>query len=115
MSDTALLDSLPLAPSEDPFVVEHGGFYRRWFYMIDDIQLLKDTVASLKGTTDDLWVPPWRELGRKFEDEAEALAAKGDQKGARAKFLQAKTFYSIARFPRPLTALKEALELVLIP
>ncbi len=110
MGDSTLLDSLPLAPSEDPFVVEHGGFYRRWFYMIDDIQLFKDTVASLEGTTDDLWVPPWRGLGRKFETEAEALAARGDGAGARAKFLQAKTFYSIARFPRSLTPLKEEVD-----
>jgi dienelactone hydrolase len=107
MSDTSILDTLPLAPSEDPFVVEHGGFYRRWFYMIDDLQLLQDTVATLKGTTDDLWVPVWRGIGKKFEDEAEDLAAKGEGAAARAKFLQAKTFYSIARFPRPLTPLKE--------
>ena len=60
MSGKSILDTLPLAPSEDPFVVEHGGFYRRWFYMIDDLQLLQDTVATLKGTTDDLWVPVWR-------------------------------------------------------
>ncbi len=107
MSDTAILESLPLAPSEDPFVVEHGGFYRRWFYMIEDLQLLKDTVATLKGTTDDLWVPVWRDLGKRFEDEGESLAAKGDGQAAKAKFLQAKTFYSLARFPRPLTPLKE--------
>ncbi|MBT3352414.1 MAG: alpha/beta hydrolase [Nitrospinaceae bacterium] len=107
MTDTSILDSLPVAPSEDPFVVEHGGFYRRWFSMIDDIQLLKDTVASLKGTTDNLWVPVWRDIGRKFETEAEALAAKGDGSAARAKFLQAKSYYSLARFPRPLTPLKE--------
>ena len=39
---------LPFAPSENPFVVEHGGFYRRWFSMIDDIEILKKTVASLE-------------------------------------------------------------------
>ena len=66
MSATSILDTLPLAPSESPFVVEHGGFYRRWFYMIDDLQLLQDTVATLKGTTDDLWVPVWRGIGKKF-------------------------------------------------
>jgi len=24
------MDTLPFAPSENPFVIEHGGFYRRW-------------------------------------------------------------------------------------
>lgn len=104
---TATIEALPMAPGEDPFVVEHGGFYRRWFSMVEDIGLLKRTVASLKGTTDDLWVPPWREIGRRYEREAEALLAKGDKAGARAKFLEAKSYYSIARFPHPLTPLKE--------
>ncbi|MEE9274627.1 MAG: prolyl oligopeptidase family serine peptidase [bacterium] len=107
MAQADALDALSFAPSEDPFVVEHGGFYRRWFYMVEDIQTLKDTAASLTGTTDDLWVPPWREAGRRYEAEAERLAAAGDGAAARAKFLQAKTYYSIARFPRPLTPLKE--------
>ncbi|MFC1491592.1 prolyl oligopeptidase family serine peptidase [Nitrospinota bacterium] len=111
MSNASILESLPIAPSENPFVIEHGGFYRRWFSMIDDLQLLKDTVVTLKGTTDDLWVPVWRGIGRRFEDEAEQLAAKEEGAVARAKFLQAKTFYSIARFPRPLTPLKEEVNL----
>lgn len=95
------------APSENPFAVEHGGFYRRWLSMIDDLELLKNTVASLKGTTDNLWVPVWREIGKRFEDEADALSEKGDREGARKKYIQAKTFYSIGRFPRPLTPAKE--------
>ncbi len=101
------LDNLPFAPSEDPFVVEHGGFYRRWFSMIEDIEELKGAVASLKGTTDDLWVPVWRGLGARYEDQAEESAASGDTSAAREKFLLAKTYYSLARFPRPLTPLKE--------
>ena len=40
-------------------------------------------------------------------DALKDLAAKGEGAAARAKFLQAKTFYSIARFPHPLTPLKE--------
>ncbi len=107
MSTPSALETLPFAPSEDPFVVEHGGFYRRWIHMVEDLELLKKTVASLEGTTDDLWVPAWRGIGKRYEAEAERLAARGDRKGARAKFLQAKTYYSIARFPRPLTPLKE--------
>ena len=106
MNDTSL-DSLPFAPSEDPFVVEHGGFYRRWFSMIEDIEELKSAVASLKGTTDDLWVPVWREIGARYEELAEESAASGDTSAAREKFLLAKTYYSLARFPRPLTPLKE--------
>ena len=106
MNDTSL-ENLPFAPSEDPFVVEHGGFYRRWFYMIEDIGELKSAVASLEGTTDDLWVPVWLKIGQRYEKQAEELAAGGDASVARQKFLQAKTYYSIARFPRPLTPLKE--------
>ncbi len=64
---------LPFAPSEDPFAVEHGGFYRRWLHMIEDVEELKSAVASLKGTTDDLWVPVWREIGERREREAERL------------------------------------------
>ena len=101
------LENLPFAPSEDPFVVEHGGFYRRWFYMIEDIEELKSAVASLEGTTDDLWVPVWLKIGQRYEKLAEELAVGGDASAAREKFLLAKTYYSIARFPRPLTPLKE--------
>ena len=106
MNDTPL-ENLPFAPSEDPFVVEHGGFYRRWFYMIEDIGELKSAVASLEGTTDDLWVPVWLKIGQRCEKTAEKLAAGGDASAAREKFLLAKTYYSLARFPRPLTPLKE--------
>ncbi len=106
MADSSL-ENLPFAPSEDPFVVEHGGFYRRWLSMIQDLEELKNTVASLKGTTDDLWVPLWRGIGARHEQEAEESAASGDTTGAQEKFLLAKTYYSIARFPRPLTPLKE--------
>ena len=106
MSDSSL-ENLPFAPSEDPFVVEHGGFYRRWFSMIEDMVELKTAVASLKGTTDDLWVPLWRGIGARHEAQAEEFAAQGERAAAREKFLLAKTYYSIARFPRPLTPLKE--------
>ena len=107
MSDTSL-ENLPFAPSEDPFVVEHGGFYRRWFSMIEDMEELKTAVATpSKATTDDLWVPLWRGIGARYEAQAEAFATGGDTAAAREKFLLAKTYYSIARFPRPLTPLKE--------
>lgn len=97
---------LGFAPSEDPFVVQHGGFYRRWFSMIEDIEELQETVARLEGTTQDLWVPIWREVGERHEGEGDRLEALGDHTGARRSYLQAKTYYSIGRFPAELTPLK---------
>ena len=88
MNDTPL-ENLPFAPSENPFVVEHGGFYRRWFYMIEDIGELKSAVASLEGTTDDLWVPVWLKIGQRYGKLAEELAVGGDVSVARVKFLLA--------------------------
>ena len=38
---------LAFAPNEDPFVVVHGGFYRRWYSMINDISELEAAVARL--------------------------------------------------------------------
>ena len=98
---------LPFAPSEDPFVVEHGGFYRRWFSMIDDIEILKETVTSLKSTIDESWVPAWSSLGKQYENEGELLLEKGNIQEGQKKLLQAKSFYSISRFPAPLTELKK--------
>jgi hypothetical protein len=43
----AILAALPVKPNEDPFAVTIGGFYRRWFNLIDDLQLLIDTVGTL--------------------------------------------------------------------
>jgi len=97
----AILASLPVRADEDPFVVAIGGFYRRWFNLIDDLQLLIDTVAKVKATEDEDWVPVWSEVGARYEKEAEAALARGDRAAARNAFLQAKSFYSIARFPSP--------------
>ncbi|MFQ5967502.1 MAG: alpha/beta hydrolase family protein [Acidimicrobiia bacterium] len=97
---------LGFAPSEDPFVVAHGGFYRRWLSMIDDLDELKATVSRLDGTTQDIWVPVWRERGSFHENEGDRLAAEGDAEGARREFLQAKTYYAIGRFPGEITPLK---------
>jgi dienelactone hydrolase len=98
--------SLGFAPSEDPFVVEHGGFYRRWLSMIDDLAELEAVVAELEGTTQDEWVPVWRAAGRRHEDEGDHLEAAGAFEAARRAFLQAKTHYAIARFPGEITPLK---------
>jgi acetyl esterase/lipase len=98
---TAILASLPVRADEDPFVVAIGGFYRRWFNLIDDLQLLIDTVAKVKATEDEDWVPVWNEVAARCEKQAEDALRNGDRAGARNAFLQAKSFYSIARFPSP--------------
>ncbi|MBI4204947.1 MAG: alpha/beta fold hydrolase [Betaproteobacteria bacterium] len=97
----SVLATLPVRADEDPFVVAIGGFYRRWFNLVDDLQLLIDTVARVKATEDEDWVPVWSEVAARYEREAEALLKDGDRTGARNAFLQAKSFYSIARFPSP--------------
>ncbi len=97
----AILAALPVRADEDPFVVAVGGFYRRWFNLVDDLQLLLDAVAKLKGTEDEDWVPAWSTVAARYEKEAEAALNRGDRAGARQAFLQAKTFYSLARFPSP--------------
>ncbi len=94
---------LDFAPSEDPFVVQHGGFYRRWLSMVDDLDELKAIVARLTGTTQDVWIPVWEEAGELHEREGDRLEASGDYDGARREYLQAKTFYAIGRFPAEIT------------
>lgn len=106
---TAHTQALGFAAGEDPFVVEHGGFYRRWLAMIDDLDELKELVASLTGTTEDLWVPVWQGAGRRHEDEGDRLDAAGDHDGARKEYLLAKTYYAIGRFPAEITPVKAAI------
>jgi pimeloyl-ACP methyl ester carboxylesterase len=93
--------ALPVKPNEDPFTVATGGFYRRWFNLVDDIQPMLDTVATLKGTEDEDWVPAWSEVADRYEREAESAIARGDKAHARSAYLHAKTYLSIARFPSP--------------
>jgi esterase/lipase len=100
--------SLGFAPSEDPFVVEHGGFYRRWLSMIADLAELEAVVTGLEGTTQDKWVPAWRAAGLRHEDDGDRLEAAGESAAARLAFLQAKTYYAIGRFPGEITPLKAA-------
>ena len=96
-----MLAQLPVRPDEDPFVVAIGGFYRRWFNLVDDLQPMLDTVASLKGTEDEDWVPAWSAVAARYEKDAEAALKKSDKAAARSAFIQAKTYYSLARFPAP--------------
>jgi esterase/lipase len=97
---------LGFAPNEDPFVVVHGGFYRRWISMIDDISELEGAVSRLEGTTQDKWVPVWDELGRRHEQEGDRLEEAGDFPGSRKAYLQAKTYYAIGRFPGEVSDVK---------
>jgi dipeptidyl aminopeptidase/acylaminoacyl peptidase len=97
---------LGFAPNEDPFVVVHGGFYRRWLSMIEDLSELEGAVSRLEGTTEDKWVPVWRELGQNHETEGDRFEEAGDFAAARRAYLQAKTYYAIARFPGEITDLK---------
>ncbi len=101
MSKADLMANLPVQPGEDPFIVVMGGFYRRWFNLLDDLQPLLETVPTLKGTEDEEWVPAWSAVAERYEKEAEAALRGGDHAGTRRAFLQAKTYYSIARFPCP--------------
>ncbi|MGZ8199138.1 MAG: alpha/beta hydrolase family protein [Burkholderiales bacterium] len=97
----AILASLPVRADEDPFVVAIGGFYRRWFNLLDDLTPLIETVKRLEGTEDEHWVPAWSTVAERFETAAEAELARGDRAAARRAFLEAKTYYSLARFPAP--------------
>jgi dienelactone hydrolase len=97
----AILAALPVRADEDPYIVAVGGFYRRWFNLIDDLQLLTETVGKLKGTEDEDWVPVWSAVAERHEKEADAALKRGDRARARLEFLQAKSYYSIARFPCP--------------
>ena len=98
---TAILAALPVRGDENPFAVTIGGFYRRWFNLIDDMQLLIDTVAKIKSTEDEDWVPVWSAVGADYEKQGDALLARGNKAEARRAYIQAKTYYSLARFPSP--------------
>ena len=98
---TEMLAKLPVRADENPFVVAIGGFYRRWFNLVDDLQPMLDTVATLKGTEDEDWVPAWSVVAARYEKDAESALKRGDRDTARNGFIQAKTYYSLARFPAP--------------
>ncbi|MET0695835.1 MAG: hypothetical protein ABWZ58_00275, partial [Acidimicrobiia bacterium] len=103
---TTTQPDLGFAPNEDPFIVAHGGFYRRWLSMIDDIEELKGAVSRLEGTTEDKWVPVWEEMGRRHEDEGDRLETAGDHEAARKAYLNAKSYYAIGRFPGEISEIK---------
>src|SRR3954468_8433917 len=91
----ALLASLPVRRDRDPFAVAIGGFYRRWFNLLDDLQPLIDTVKKLEGTEDEAWVPAWSAVAQRFEKAADEALARSDRAAARRALLEAKTYYSL--------------------
>ena len=83
----AQLAKLPVRPDEDPTIVAIGGFYRRWFNLVDDLHPMLDAVAKLQGTEDEDWVPAWSAVAAPYEKEAEAALKRGDKAAARDLFL----------------------------
>ena len=100
------VSDFPHKPGENPFIVARGGFYRRWLQMIDDLDFFEEIVMSLTSTIDEKWVPIWREVGKKYENLGDSAELRGNEKEARSFFLQAKTYYSIGRFPAEVSPLK---------
>ncbi len=99
-------EKLEHRPGEDPFVVARGGFYRRWLSMIEDIGELQRIVAGITSTTEETWVPIWRDAGQRHEVEGDRLEAAGDFAAARKAHLLAKTYYAIGRFPGEISPVK---------
>ncbi|MBL7501996.1 alpha/beta hydrolase [Frankia sp. CNm7] len=95
--------SASTVPTEDPWDIGPDGFYRRWLAAIEDRAELVEAVNRLTGTTQDKWIPVWKELGEVHEAAGERLEADGDFGRARREFLLAKTYYAIARFPGEIT------------
>ena len=93
-------------PGEDPFIVVRGGFYRRWLTMLGDLEELILIVNQLEGTTEDKWVPVWREAGQMHEAEGDRLDKASDVNAAKAEYLLAKTYFAIGRFPGEISPIK---------
>ena len=100
------VSDLPHKPGENPFIVTRGGFYRRWLQMIEDLESFEETVSSLSSTVDKEWVPIWRKAGKKYEILGDSAEEIGSFESAKRHFLQAKTYYSIGRFPYEVSPLK---------
>jgi dienelactone hydrolase len=96
-------NEIGFSASENPFVVEHGGFYRRWIPMLDNLEELTSVVKTITTTTEDVWIPIWKEAGLEHENIAERLLEKNKVKEACKELLIAKTYYSIARYPGEIT------------
>ena len=102
-------DKIGFSASENPFVVEHGGFYRRWIPMLADLEELTSIVKTITATTEDVWIPIWKEAGLKHENIADKLLEKNKINNACKELLIAKTYYSIARYPGEITSNKSSI------
>jgi dienelactone hydrolase len=102
-------ESLGLMPSENPYVVEHGGFYRRWFSMISDMAEFKSWVDQVKGTNEETWVPLWKKAGTKFERLGDVEFDNKNYSKAKDYYLTAKIYFSIGRFPGNLSDVKHSI------
>lgn len=101
--------SLGFSPTEDPFTVAKGGFYRRWLSMISNLNELESIVSTLSATTEEDWVPVWRKAGQNHETAGDVFEKQGEFKSARDAFLLAKTYYAIGRFPGEISPLKASI------
>ena len=72
------MQSHAFIPDENPTRIDHAGFYRRWLSMIDDMDYLQSFVSRVAGTNEEVWVPLWREAGKRYEDEGDRLESEGD-------------------------------------
>ena len=55
-------DKIKFSAGENPYIVEHGGFYRRWIPMLPDLEDLITTVKKITTTTEEIWIPIWQEI-----------------------------------------------------
>ena len=91
-------DNIKFTAGEDPYVVVHGGFYRRWLPMLSNHQELIDTVKKITTTTEETWIPIWQKVAKHHEDIGNDLLSKNNTKKAYEHYMNAKTFLSIARY-----------------
>ena len=49
-------DKIKFSAGENPYLVEHGGFYRRWMPMLPDLAELVSTVKKITTTTEETWI-----------------------------------------------------------
>mgnify|MGYP006264810911 FL=1 len=96
-------------PDENPTRIDHAGFYRRWLSMIEDMKYLQSYVDRVSGTSEEEWVPLWREAGENYESKGDKLETEGKFQEARKCFLQARTYYSIGRFPGSISDMKKSI------
>ncbi len=96
-------------PDENPSRIDHAGFYRRWLSMIEDMKYLQSYVDRVSGTNEEEWVPLWREAGENYESKGDKLETEGKFQEARKCFLQARTYYSIGRFPGSISDMKKSI------